>query len=491
MEDYVDQTTKIEVLCENGHPKKISPKMLNDYPYSCRDCKLKIFDDKLQEIIKLKGGRTSQHYVTKKEKVRIFCSRNHPLDISLENLEKGTWCEDCRIYEFDEENNVIGKKTTTRRNKQEMIDLLNEKVRENGGKVIGKYQDSMELIKIECGKGHIREMRPADIIYGRKWCLICADKSSEEAEKKFIAYVVRRGGKVIGKYLNSVEKVAIECEVGHPFDAIPANTTYGENWCPRCTNCSPEQAKEKFFEALKRKEAVLKSEYVDTKTKVNILCSGCDRIFSITPGSVTSNGQWCSRCSEKSSEQAKERTIEIIERKEGKMLTEYINNHTKVLVECSKGDQWWVEPNSLKSMDSWCPLCASSKGEKRITEWLIENNIEFVTQAWIRYKGHLHYFDFWIPSLDLLIEFDGEQHFEEGFFGSGEKFLERRERDLEKDEYASRYHVHMIRIPYWLIDRIEECLENIFNIFPIDGVLSPDYDYFDKTNNDDLDLIVH
>ncbi len=56
----------------------------------------------------------------------------------------------------------------------------------------------------------------------------------------------------------------------------------------------------------------------------------------------------------------------IAEERGGKCLSDtYVNAHTSLLWECTKGHQWEARPNNIKS-GTWCPYCArmARKGEK-------------------------------------------------------------------------------------------------------------------------------
>ena len=49
----------------------------------------------------------------------------------------------------------------------------------------------------------------------------------------------------------------------------------------------------------------------------------------------------------------------------------------------------------------------------------------------------------------ILIEFDGEQHFEPvEYFGGEEKFLIQKERDKRKNKYCEENNIPLLRIPY-------------------------------------------
>ena len=67
----------------------------------------------------------------------------------------------------------------------------------------------------------------------------------------------------------------------------------------------------------------------------------------------------------------------------------------------------------------------------------------------------LHYgyyrFDFYIPSLNIIIECDGEQHFTylKHFHKKREDFLKARERDRRKNSYCLANCIKLYRIPFW------------------------------------------
>ena len=67
-------------------------------------------------------------------------------------------------------------------------------------------------------------------------------------------------------------------------------------------------------------------------------------------------------------------------------------------------------------------------------------------------------FDTYIESLNLIIEFDGEQHFKPKF---GEKeFYEIVYHDAIKNSYCEDNNINLLRIPFWNIEFIEEIVKN-------------------------------
>lgn len=109
-----------------------------------------------------------------------------------------------------------------------------------------------------------------------------------------------------------------------------------------------------------------------------------------------------------------------------------------------------------------CDNCQDkmSIGEKRIQRYLIEHDICFESQKWFsdcRDKNPLP-FDFYLPSYNIIIEFDGRQHFEDiEYFTYRLKTVQKH--DKIKNTYCMTHGINLIRIPYWDINKIETILD--------------------------------
>lgn len=105
-----------------------------------------------------------------------------------------------------------------------------------------------------------------------------------------------------------------------------------------------------------------------------------------------------------------------------------------------------------------CQKCTTSKGEKRIEKYLLDNNIEFKDQHRFqecKYNKTLP-FDFYIPSMNLAIEYQGEQHYKSiKHFGGEENFKIQQKRDQIKREYCKENHIRLLEIPYTDYNNIE------------------------------------
>jgi very-short-patch-repair endonuclease len=57
-------------------------------------------------------------------------------------------------------------------------------------------------------------------------------------------------------------------------------------------------------------------------------------------------------------------------------------------------------------------------------------------------------FDFFIPEINTIIEFDGDQHFRPSKKYGGEKFEVTKENDQIKNEFCKKNNINLIRVHY-------------------------------------------
>jgi very-short-patch-repair endonuclease len=210
-------------------------------------------------------------------------------------------------------------------------------------------------------------------------------------------------------------------------------------------------------------------EYINNKTKVNIICP-IHGIFKQTP-SHHLKGHGCSKCTNNYNYSTDEYIKEAYEKHGNKYdysLVEYINNKTNIIIICKiHGNFKQIPSHHLNGCG--CPICNLSKGEKEIKKFLDDNNIKYVNQKIFedcKYERSLP-FDFYLIDYNICIEFDGEQHYKINEFFGGENGLNIRNRnDKIKTEYCFNNNIHLLRIKY--NDNIKKILTNKFKKNEID-----------------------
>lgn len=131
---------------------------------------------------------------------------------------------------------------------------------------------------------------------------------------------------------------------------------------------------------------------------------------------------------------------------------------------CSKCSfEWEATPNNRTNMESGCPRCSMSKGEKRIESWLFLNKIVF-EREYDKFEDckniNVLSFDFYLPDYNLCVEYNGEQHYREmGVWGGSDKLKRTIKNDKIKVKYCEDNNIVLLVIPYWNYNKIEEILE--------------------------------
>jgi hypothetical protein len=144
-------------------------------------------------------------------------------------------------------------------------------------------------------------------------------------------------------------------------------------------------------------------------------------------------------------------------------LDNYKSVKNKIEITCSKG-HIFHQTVSNHLQGKGCPICRESIGERSISIYLDSNKIKYNRQQKFddcKYLNQL-VFDFYLPELNICIEYDGIQHFKPiSIFGGSEEFEKTKIRDEIKNKYCLENSIKLYRISYE--DDIKESLNLIFN----------------------------
>lgn len=144
----------------------------------------------------------------------------------------------------------------------------------------------------------------------------------------------------------------------------------------------------------------------------------------------------------------------------------------KVIYECrcECGQITSVVGSSLVNGHTSSCGCILSKQNIKIAEVLEEIGIDFKREKTFKTKEFNGRFDFFIPSLETAIEYDGEQHyFPIDFAGKGEEwaienFKITKVRDNNKNNYCKNNNIRLLRIPYYKKNDIEAIIKDFLNL---------------------------
>jgi len=150
-------------------------------------------------------------------------------------------------------------------------------------------------------------------------------------------------------------------------------------------------------------------------------------------------------------------------------LVDYKNARTKVSIICQKHGVFKQLPRDHVA-GKGCPSCKSSKGERRIRDILDRQKVEYEEQFKICKNPSTDFFlrvDFYIPSMNSVIEFDGYQHFKAvAHFGGDEALQKNQVRDKIKNDFCAENNIDMLRISYLEINDVEDIVSSFLTKNP-------------------------
>lgn len=299
------------------------------------------------------------------------------------------------------------------------IEEVKNRVKEKNPNLIIKsdvYENIHTLLEIECGNcGNVFDQTFKSLIKSRKeyGCEKCEkrktinrvykSKTHEEYLKEF-NNKHKDKLKLVGDYTKSFIKIGYECLICGYKGLSEAKQLISGHGCKKCGHKKTLDARRKTFDEFK-------SEFEE-------IHKGCITLLSDF----------------------------------------YVNSDTHLDFKCNECEfEWKSTPHNI--LRRGCPICKSSKGEKKIKIVLDELDINYRQQVLVNEKspkGGTCFFDFTLNG-GIVIEYDGVQHFKAVESWGGEIRLNaQKEVDKFKDDYCLRNNLKMIRIAYWDLNKINK-----------------------------------
>ena len=360
----------------------------------------------------------------------------------------------------------MGKRKTIEEFRQDIFELGNGEYT----LLSDEYVNNKTKIKLRhevCGFEY--DIKPNYFINGNR-CPFCAGKVRKDTDyfKNEVAELVGDEYEVIDEYINTHTKIRFKHNCGNVFKMSPHNFLEGQR-CPKCQHRSYAKTTDEFRQELfdlVGDEYELIGDYINTKTKVTLKHKICGKTYTPNPTDFLYGGYRCSHCYGNIKKTQEEFEQEVFEQRgnEYSVIGKYKNMATKIKMKHNKcGWEWDVLPRDFIGKQSGCPRCSQSKGEIRVEKYLVENNIEYIPQKTfdklVGLKNGLLSYDFYLPTYNLLIEYQG--HFHDGVMNNyvAQNLDVRQEHDDRKRNYAKEHNIRLLEIWYWDFDNIEEILE--------------------------------
>jgi very-short-patch-repair endonuclease len=325
----------------------------------------------------------------------------------------------------------------------------------------------------------------ADIIFAGFGCSFCKDfiGSLESRKRNFITKAKQRhaifeNGNWIDKYDYSkvnyigshtnVEIICLKC--GKSLIHSPANHLLGRG-CPKCYKSNKSSIEEFIYRASNihvDRYDYSKVNYIDMRTKIEIVCLICKNSFFQTPDNHL-HGRGCPRYCYINKTLAEEfiyKASKLHMDKYDYSRVNYINSKIKVEIVCLRCRNSFFQAPFNHLLGCGCPKCCMSKGESLVIQCLNFYGVMYTCQKTFQnlYDENVLKFDFFIPSINLLIEFDGEQHYKcIEHFGGVNTFEKNKKHDNMKDHYALTSGLSLVRIAFEQINNINMILRDTIN----------------------------
>jgi len=322
-----------------------------------------------------------------------------------------------------------------------------------------EYKNNKTKVKIICKYHGMFEQTPKNHTIQKQGCPECAGVRKSNTPEFIIKSKLTHGNKYdysLVNYIDNKTKVKIICKEHGIFEQKPNNHLQGQN-CQKCVENNIKSSKEEFVKKSIDKFGNIYDyslvEYKNNKTKVKIICKK-HGIFQQKPDNHFQTKIPCKKCDSEKRIIEKCKIIKMFEEIHGNLYDyskfEYNGRKSKGTIICRKHGEFQQLAHT-HLLGSGCKKCNQSKGEKIITEILNKFKINYKTEHKFNncvYKSLLK-FDFYIPSKNLCIEFNGLQHYKPvDFFGGEFYYNEIIKRDKIKEEYCTSNDIKLLIIKY-------------------------------------------
>lgn len=480
--EYINSKSKLDLICRCGNKFKTSfSEFKNMNKRQCNSCSTSSATNKLllnikdiKRYIEIDSGSgcklLSDKYGGAKSNLNITCRCGNEFKTTFSSFKTGK--RQCNIC------GGAGIKWD--------IDKVRQFVEENSDCELlsTEYVNNREKLEFRCFCGE--EFKTTFGIFNyhnKRQCNECGYKKTSLSTKKkyadikhFVEIESKSGCKLLSDVYTgySDRNLVMQCVCGEVF-TTSWNNFYrvGKRQCNECGSNIKAKKKLKTNQWFLKEvynlvgdEYTLLEKYKGMRFKIRVKHNKCGNEYYVHPGHFL-KGCRCPKCRRpnyhRDTDQFRREVAELSDG-EYSLIGEYIGSDDHTLIRHNIcGHEWSIIPYAfLRGVR--CPICKTvSRGEKAIIKMLKCIDLTFIHQK--RFHDCIHNrqlpFDFYIPSLNLCIEYQGEQHYNPvSIFGGDKEFNKTRLRDYIKTNYCRQHNIPLLRIPYWEFDNIEEILHS-------------------------------
>lgn len=259
---------------------------------------------------------------------------------------------------------------------------------------------------------------------------------------------------------------------GKTCHKFPRSYLKSKGLCKECTRKSQMKTNAQFVQECKDKGLDIPFDtYKGATTKIRFICSICGKLYPQEPYAHL-KGEGHYKCNGGHKKTTREYIEECKEKHLDLPVDEYDGENTEIYHKCLIcGKHYKITPKMhLRGVQHRVHFSFST-GEKLIYRWLLEHDYRFKYQK--RFgdlrtgKVNLSY-DFYLPAIGVLIEYQGQQHFRPMAFNHGlEKFKRQQINDARKADYAKKHNLILLTPDYHIdtYDKIDSYMR--MNVEPL------------------------
>lgn len=316
---YINDHTQVLLRCEAGHTWSAFPQSIKRGSW-CAKCSgirrglasrnYSIFD--LHALARSRGGEClDDQYQGASSHYRWKCDDpTHEIwTANFGNILRGKWCPRCGIIKAGDTKRMKNIEKFGVRNHPKPISLeehrrvfkmkglakVGDAIAAKGGVLVGgDYANSRSKLFIRCEKGHQFETKAIALMKSDPtWCPYCSGRGKTIFDLAAIAR--SKGGECISTdYLGMDVHHRWQCDMGHQWDARPANIQQG-GWCPECAHKKKKTIEEMRQIASERGGRCLSTEYKGAFEHLEWECGTCHNTWFAMPTNIQ-RGKWCPPC---------------------------------------------------------------------------------------------------------------------------------------------------------------------------------------------------
>lgn len=417
-------------------------------------------------------------YKNSSQKLKYICPVHGEQEISYSHLKQGQGCYLCG-------------RERTRQASLKPDSYYKNLAESKGFEFIDiKYKNNKRYVGVVCPVHREKGNQLIQIgnLHRNKGCKYCAGNAKLTDDDKHIRFVEKvysvygNAVTVVSKYINQKTKIECVCNIHNETNfVLPNNLTSGHNGCSKCRSAKKKKINLKTHDVFEKEVAIcnphikLLEKYVGVSQNIKCLCTIHNQEFTKYAKSLIERHTGCDECYRDEIRKRMSKTTEQFKKElnsahpELEVLGEYINRYTSIKLRCKIHNyEFESAPCDILSRISCCPKSIKYIKEKTVGDLLDKWNIKYVAQKSFSDCRDINAlpFDYYLTDLNILIEYQGEQHYKPVKFGTQKieeakkKFQYTQLHDQIKKMYCLSNDIPLIEIPYWEYENMEAFLYN-------------------------------